>query len=52
MYGLKISDPLLADLGDASSAVIISSRASENEIYKTLYERKDAKAKIIRLYQG
>ncbi len=51
MCGVKISDPVSADLGDASSVVVISSRASENEIYNTIYERKHMKAKIIRLYQ-
>ena len=50
LLGIKINHPDLIELDRANIAVVISSRASENEIYSMLLCRSNTNAKVIRLY--
>lgn len=50
LLGIKINHPDLVELDRANIAVVISSRASENEIYSMLLCRSNTNAKVIRLY--
>ena len=49
--GVKICAPGAVNLNEKTIAVVISSRASESEIYMMLSNRRDVNAKIICLYQ-